>query len=418
MASVSVTRALHFVRADPRLLAFGLLLTLGSSFGQTWFIALFSAEIRAAFAIGNGEFGAIYSAGTLASAALLTWSGHWIDRLDLRRWTAIVIVLSALACVAMALVQGVWMLVVVVFLLRYLGQGLMGHTSVTSQGRYYDAARGRALATVALGGPLARATLPLAVVVTVAAIGWRQSWIVFAAALGLVLLPVCLWLLRGHDRRHDRYLNGAGDEAPHEGGPAGSAPAHWTRKAVLRDPRFYALLPIVLAPSFIGTGLIFHQVVLIEAKGWTLETWAAAFIGHAAASVISGLALSAAIDRVGAARALPWLLPPLAFACLWLSVSDDELAAWGYMILAGVTSGMTMVFFDAFWPQAYGTRHLGSIRGLAFAFMVLTGALAPALMGAALDGGVAIEAITLACTVYCAFASLIAVPATRLFRRK
>ena len=125
MTSVSVSRALHFVRADPRLLAFGLLLTLGSSFGQTWFIALFSAEIRAAFAIGNGEFGAIYSAGTLASALLLTWSGHWIDRLDLRRWTTIVIVFSALACVAMALVQGVWMLVVVVFLLRYLGQGLM-----------------------------------------------------------------------------------------------------------------------------------------------------------------------------------------------------------------------------------------------------------------------------------------------------
>ena len=303
MRSVFVPRALHFVRADPRLLAFGLLLTLGSSFGQTWFIALFSGEIRAAFAIGNGEFGAIYSAGTLASAALLTWSGHWIDRLDLRRWTTIVIVLSALACVAMALVQDVWMLVVVVFLLRHLGQGLMGHTSVTSQGRYYDAARGRALATVALGGPLARATLPLAVVATLAAIGWRQSWIVFAAALGLALLPVCLWLLRDHDRRHDRYLSRAGDEAPQEGGPAGSAPAHWTRKAVLRDPRFYALLPIVLAPSFIGTGLIFHQVVLIEAKGWALETWAAAFIGHAAASVISGLALGAAIDRVGAARA-------------------------------------------------------------------------------------------------------------------
>ena len=317
----------------------------------------------------------------------------------------------------MALVQGVWMLVVVVFLLRYLGQGLMGHTSVTSQGRYYDAARGRALATVALGGPLARATLPLAVVVTVAAIGWRQSWIVFAAALGLVLLPVCLWLLRGHDRRHDRYLNGVGDEAPHEGGPAGSAPAHWTRKAVLRDPRFYALLPIVLAPSFIGTGLIFHQVVLIEAKGWTLETWAAAFIGHAAASVISGLALSAAIDRVGAARAAV----AIAAAGLRLSLAERIGRRAGGVGLHDSRRrhvGDTMVFFDAFWPQAYGTRHLGSIRGLAFAFMVLTGALAPALMGAALDGGVAIEAITLACTVYCAFASLIAVPATRLFRRK
>ena len=143
----------------------------------------------------------------------------------------------------------------------------MTHTSVTSQGRYYDSARGRAVATVTLGGPLARAILLLATVVTVAALGWRQSWVVFAAALGLVLLPVCLWLLRGHDRRHHRYLNGESGGAAADGGFAAPETGHWTRNTVLRDPRFYALLPIVLAPSFIGTGIIFHQVFLIEAKG-------------------------------------------------------------------------------------------------------------------------------------------------------
>ena len=418
VTSVFAVRALHFVRADPRLLAFGLLLTLGSSFGQTWFIALFSGEIRAAFAIGNGEFGAIFSAGTLASAALISWSGHWIDRLDLRRWTTIIIVFSALACLAAALAHGVWMLVFVIFLLRHLGQGLMTHTAVTSQGRYYESARGRAVATVALGGPLARATLPLAIVVTVAALGWRQSWIVIAALLGLVLLPVCLWLLRDHDRRHHRYLSGEADGALPDGSPAARAAGHWTRKAVLRDPRFYALLPIVLAPSFIGTGIIFHQVFLIEAKGWVLENWAAAFIAHAAASVVSGLALGAAIDRSGATRVLPWLLLPLAVACLLLTISDDPLAAWGYMIFAGITSGSTIVFFDAFWPHAYGTRHLGSIRALAFAFMVLAGALAPVTMGAALDQGVSIEAITLVCAIYCAVASVVAVPAMRLYARR
>ena len=109
MASVFSFRALHFVRADPRLLAYGLLLTFSSAFGQTFFISLFSGEIRAAFAISNGEFGAIYSAGTLASAALLSWSGHWIDRIDLRRWTVMVIILSTVACVAMALAQDLWM---------------------------------------------------------------------------------------------------------------------------------------------------------------------------------------------------------------------------------------------------------------------------------------------------------------------
>ena len=61
MASVFSFRALHFVRTDPRLLAYGLLLTFSSSFGQTYFISLLSGEIRGTFAISNGEFGAIYA---------------------------------------------------------------------------------------------------------------------------------------------------------------------------------------------------------------------------------------------------------------------------------------------------------------------------------------------------------------------
>jgi hypothetical protein len=47
---------LRFILAYPRLLAFGFLLTLGSSFGQTYFIALFSDDLRALFDLGHGEF--------------------------------------------------------------------------------------------------------------------------------------------------------------------------------------------------------------------------------------------------------------------------------------------------------------------------------------------------------------------------
>lgn len=412
VASVLSVRALRFVRIDPRLLAFGLLLNLGSAFGQTFFISLFSGEIRAAFAISNGEFGAIYSAATLASAALLSWSGRWIDRIDLRRWTAIVIVLSAFACVAMALTQDLWMLVLGIFLLRHMGQGLMTHTAITSQGRYYENARGRAVATAGLGEPLAEAIFPLVVVLTIAAIGWRQSWTAFAVGLVLVLLPVCLWLLRGHDRRHQRYLHGAADGTSVNGGSS-----HWTRKAVLRDPRFYFLLPVILAPAFISTGLFFHQIFLVEAKGWALESWAATYVAFAAASVVAGLAFGVLADRVGAPATLPWLLPPLALACLLLTISNDPLVAWGYMILAGVSMGAGNIFFGAFWPHVYGTAHLGSIRSLAFALTVLASALSPALMGAALDLGVSIETITLVCAAYCAVASVAAPLAMRLYSR-
>ncbi len=416
MTSVLPLRALHFMRADPRLLAYGLLMTFYSSFGQTYFISLFSGEIRETFAISNGEFGAIYSAGTLASAALLSWSGHWIDRIDLRRWTAIVIVLSAVACLAMASAQAIWMLVVGIFFLRHMGQGLMYHTAITSQGRYYEIARGRAVATAGLGETLAEASFPLIVVAAVAAIGWRQSWIVFGAGLALVVLPGCLWLLRGHGLRHGRYLDGAGGEAATNGGESGSMPVHWTRKAVLRDPRFYSLLPVVLAPAFIGTGIAFHQVFLVESKGWILGDWAATYLGFASASVVSGLALGALADRIGARFTLPPLLPPLALACLVLAVSNDPLAGWGYMLLAGVSTGAANTFFGVFLPEFYGTRHLGSIRALAFALTVFSSAVSPVAMGAALDRGTSIETIVLGCAVYCIFASVLAIFVMRLYR--
>jgi len=69
-------------------------------------------------------------------------------------------------------------------------------------------------------------------------------------------------------------------------------------------------------------------------------------------------------------------------------------------------------------PGGQGTGHSGAIHALAFTFMVPGSALAPAIMGAALDRGVSFEAITLACAIYCAFASVVAVLAARLYRRR
>ena len=61
----------RFYRDNARWLAAGLVLTLCSSFGQTFFISLFAAEIKQAHGLTDGGWGAVYTAGTLTSAALL-----------------------------------------------------------------------------------------------------------------------------------------------------------------------------------------------------------------------------------------------------------------------------------------------------------------------------------------------------------
>ena len=90
---------------------------------------------------------------------------------------------------------------------------------------------------------------------------------------------------------------------------------------------------------------------------------------------------------------------------------------WGFMILSGLSVGMMMTFFGAFWPDAYGTQHLGAIRSIAVALMIFSSALAPVIMGVLLDAGVAIESLTLGFALYCLAATSLAVSAARLYGR-
>lgn len=407
-------RGFSYLRSDPRILAYGVLLALGSSFGQTFFVSLFSGDIRATFGLSHGDFGIIYSVGTLSSAAVLSWTGSWFDRLDLRVWTALLVVLFAGGCLLMAGARNTAMLVVAVFLLRQLGQGLMGQTATTSQARYYAVARGRAVATAGLGFPLGEAVLPLVGVTVVAFAGWRGGWVVFALALLTVWLPLSLWLLRGHDLRQTRYI---ARETAAENAAAHCGRTQWRRRDVLRDYRFFLLLPPMLAPAFVNTGIFFHQVHLSAVKGWPLELWAAAYTAYAAATVPSSFLTGAIIDRYGETWALPLFLVPLGTACWVLSAFDNPLTPWVFMGISGLTSGATATIFGAFWAGVYGTRHLGAIRSMTTALMVFSSALSPALFGALLDRAVTINQLIAACAVYCAVGVGLCLVCARLYRR-
>ena len=151
---------MSFLREHARLLGFGVLMTFCSSFGQTFFISLFSGEIRAEFGLSDGDFGSLYSLGTLSSAAVLLWVGRLIDRVALPVFAAGVLAGLAATCLAMGLNPGTAVLPAVIFGLRLFGQGLSSHCAIVAMGRYFEAARGRAVSIAALGHSLGEALFP------------------------------------------------------------------------------------------------------------------------------------------------------------------------------------------------------------------------------------------------------------------
>ena len=127
-----------FIRVEYRFLLFGFLMMGLSNFGQTFFIALYSAYFRETFALTNTQFGGIYSAVTLASAVCLLYSGKLIDRWRLSVFAGATLIGLALACFFIFMANELWVLVLGLFMLRQFGQGLSSHTGMTATSRAYE----------------------------------------------------------------------------------------------------------------------------------------------------------------------------------------------------------------------------------------------------------------------------------------
>jgi len=387
-----------FLSVSPRFLAFGFFTAFFSSFGQTFFISLSSADIRSEFGLSHGDFGLIYSLGTVSSAALLIWAGRKIDDLSLRLYTSIVCIGLALACLGMANVSSVVMLTVVIFGLRLSGQGLLSHISNVAMARYFNEHRGKALSIAAMGYPVGEALLPVIAVALIAAFSWRTMWSSIGIMLLVGLVPLMWWLLRGHGEKHRNLAE--------RNVPLGALEKPgWSRAQVVRDPRFYTLLPSFLAVSFIVTGFLFHQVHLTETKGWSLTVFVSFFVFYAAGQISAALLTGVLIDRYDALRMMRIYLLPGAVGLAVLALFEAPWAGAAFMGLMGISTGMVAVTHGAIWAEIYGITHLGAIKAMGTALMVFSTALSPPIMGLAIDATVTMNHIALACIAYIGIAA-------------
>ncbi len=369
--------SLEFIRRNAPFLTVGALLTFVSSFGQTYFISVFAGEIRSTFGLTHGDWGAIYAAGTMASAVVMIWAGALTDVFRVRLLAVFVLIGLALACLAMASIPVVWLLPVVIFFLRFCGQGMSSHIGTVAMARWFVAARGRALAIASLGFAFGEAFLPLIFVWALGFMHWRSLWVI-AAGLVLIILPIVLRLLR-----EERTPQSVAED----GASTGMRGMHWTRAQVLRHWLFWVMVPAVLGPSAFGTAFFFQQVHLAEVKGWAHLELVALFPVYTGIGILSMLGSGWLIDRFGTGWLMPLAQLPVAFAFFILAGADSLGVAAMAIGLMAVTFGAGATLPGAFWAEFFGTRHLGAIKALATAVMVLGSAIGPWVTGAMIDLG-------------------------------
>lgn len=385
----------------------GALLSFLSSFGQTFFIAIFGGEIRDAFGLSNGDWGLIYMLATGASAVAMVFAGGLADLFRVRTLGIAVVLALAVACSAMAVNVSLAGLVVVIFALRFFGQGMATHMAVVSMTRWFIAARGRALAVAGMGFMLAEAILPLTMVWLKSLTEWRSLWLWFAVVC-VIAAAILFRLLR---------LERTPQSTSGHMATTGLMGLQWTRTMVLKHPLFWLMVPAITFFSAFGTAFWFHQVHFAAVKGFSHLALVAVFPLGTLALALSTIIYGWAIDRFGVVRLMPlYILPYVAaFFLHWYAPN----LAWTALavILMGVSGGGNATILSACWAEFYGTRHIGSIKAAAAAVMVLGSAIGPGLSGALIDAGVGIEIQMLGYSVCFAIAAVMMWLAARMVTR-
>ena len=369
---------LRFLINNRLFLLAGFLLTFTSSFGQTYFISLFAAEIKGAFGLSDGSWGGIYTIGTTLSAITMIWAGALTDRFRVRQLSLGVMILLALACVAMSLVPNGFLLIFVIYALRLMGQGMLSQLGAVAMSRWFIATRGRALSLSSMGFAVGQAVLPIIFVALLATVDWRNLWLLAAVCI-VVLIPVMQMLLQ-----QERTPQSMADDTQ----SLGMGGRHWTRGEMLRHPLFYILIPLVLGPSAWGTALFFQQVHLTEVKGWSLVSFVALMPIYTVASIAFTFITGWAVDRIGVKWIVPFQMIPFGISFLVLAYADTIFMAGVGLVIFGIGQGTQGTATSAFWAVFYGTRNLGAIKAAAAALMVFGSAIGPGITGAFIDFGV------------------------------
>ena len=387
---------LKFIGRNFRWIAGGFTLTYFSSFGQTYFISASIAEWQSAFDLSHGEIGRLYMFATLASALCLPFLGRLVDVVPAHRMIAFVMPVLAAATLMAGYAPSVLVLVVAIFLLRLFGQGMMTHMALTATGRWFVAERGRAISLVVLGHQGGEGTLPLIFATIAIAYGYQTGWLAGAVALLLIGLPFAFWAYQQPREPHAHE--------PASGGPMRIVRS-WTRREVTRDPIFWVLLTGVLAPSFIGTTIFYHQNYMTTLHGWPPQLFAISLLVLSVTTVSCALITGALVDRFGTPAILPYSLLPLAASCLALAFSGPPASLFVVMVLLGISYGISATLFGSLWPEIYGTAYLGSIRAVTVSAGVFATAAGPGLTGTLIDRGIELPTQMIYLGAYCLLAS-------------
>ena len=390
MISTPDVRINHFVRRSPIFYgwivwAVAALGTIATSPGQSYSVSLFFDYFIADFGLDRTTASGLYGLGTFLASLALTWIGRQVDRYGNRRMNVIVSVLFALVLIGFSFVAGPLGLLIGFIAIRGLGQGSLSMINSTVVAQWFKKRRGRMMSLTLVVMSLFQSIYVPWLQGLLETYGWRQVWVILGIGVALSVLPLSWLLMR--DRPEDFDLKPDNEKVDLSTAQFNELDLedNWRLSEALRTTVFWMFTSGRFLISGWGTGLVIHQVSLFGELGHSPAVVAETYSIFAILTAVSALAFGYLIDRFRPSVIIVIQMAGLSLAMLLAMGMTERWMLLAYAFTSALAMGGNGVFEGAVWPNLFGRKYLGEIRGFTTTLMVAGSALGPVVFGFSYD---------------------------------
>ncbi len=355
--------------------------------GQTIGVSVSIDPLVAELGLNRVQVSTAYLIGTMVGAALLLPIGSWIDRVGARHAMRWIGAAFGIGLVAMAGVRGFVTLTMGFTLIRWLGQGALSLVSSVAIMHWFERLRGRVVGVTSSAVITLMSFTPLMMGVALAAYGLRTAWLLTAAAVWLVVIPIAHFGIVDRPSDVGQRPDGIHHPVPLDSGRFSFVDTSVTRREAVVQPRFILMSLVVGTGSMIVTGLNFHQVSILGEAGLTPTAAAAMFVPQVLGTVGAGLTAGIVADRLPARFLLAASMVLLICALLMIGILESGWPVYVYAVVLGASMGAQAPLVPTVLPRWFGLRNIGGIHGVSMLVMVAGSAIGPVTVAVLEESG-------------------------------
>ncbi len=354
------------------IVAVGVLTQIAGVFSLSSTLSIFLKPVTEDLGVSRGAFSLVRTGEIIVGAVMAPLVGPIVDRRG-GRWLIVAgAVIAAAGYFLLSRVQEFWQFFLLRCTLVVAGDTLMGSVVVmVIIARWFVRKRGRAIAIANLGTGIAKVSMPLLAAALFVAVGWRQSWALFAIFTLLLVVGPALLFIRSSPE--EMGLRPDGEAGPPENDSAAKSPTiraaveadvTWTRREALRTRAFW-LLGITFGIANIGiAGLNLHIFSFVTDLGHPALTAATVMSTVAFTQLASTLLWGFVAERMDIRKAaMAQFLIQAAGIIVALTSARLDLLYAGFFIY-GIGLGGSFVLREVVWANYFGRISLGTVRGM------------------------------------------------------